>query len=150
MRNIEGIQIVGSEHGMSVFVGFNRDLVIVYDKTDSVYINPTYDIFLLLIKNYGDEFEFVKNCFTDCLTQTPFDIRDFETYRTKLRIMQQGKIDWKRVNEYVERSMIHILKDKSLELFALDVFTALQHICQDYPQDLIDKYSGKMKGAQYV
>lgn len=37
MRNIDGIQIVGTEHEVFMYIGYNRDFIIVDDKTDSVY-----------------------------------------------------------------------------------------------------------------
>lgn len=52
--------------------------------------------------------------------------------------------------DYVKRSMSHILKNESLDEFALEIHTALLHVCRDYPKELIDNYAVKMKGAQYV
>lgn len=150
MRNIEGIQLVGTEHGLAIFIGYNKDFIIVDTKTDSIYINPTVSVFRLLAKDYGDEYEFAKSCFSGLLTQAPFSIRDFDTYRTKLRILQQPPIDWDKVNEYIERSMQYLLKNQSLDKFIIDIYTALRHACEDYPEELINTYRVRMKGVQYV
>ena len=55
MRNIEGIQVVGTRNETYIFVGYNRDFIIVDDKTDSVYINPTFDVFLTISKSYDEK-----------------------------------------------------------------------------------------------
>lgn len=150
MRNIDGIQIVGTEHEVFMYIGYNRDFIIVDDKIDSIYINPTFDVFLLLAKNYGDEFEFLKCCYTGILCQTPFPVDDYNIQWTKLHIALKPPIDWSRVDDYVKRSMSHILENESLDEFALEIHTALLHVCRDYPKELIDNYAVKMKGAQYV
>lgn len=150
MRNIEGIQIVGTEHNVAMLVGYNKDFIILDGKTDSVYINPTCSVFMLLAKDYGDEYEFVKSCFTGLLTQIPFSIRDFSVQQTKLRIAQQPPVNWNKVNDYVERCIQHILKTEDLDRFVTDVYTALRHVCEDYPEELINNYRVRMKGVQYV
>jgi len=148
LRNIDGIQVVGTRNETYIFVGYNRDFIIVDDKTDSIYINPTFDVFLTISKSYDDEYAFLKSCFVNILCQVPIPVEDFKVQYTKLHIAMKPPIDWGRVDNYAERTMSHILMDKSLDEFALDIYTALKHVCRDYPEEFINKYRDKMKGVE--
>lgn len=147
MRNIEGIQVVGTRNETYIFVGYNRDFIILDDKTDSVYINPTFDVFLTISKSYDDEYDFLKSCFVNILCQVPIPVEDFKVQYTKLHIAMKPPIDWGRVDNYAERAISHILIGKSLDDFALEIYTALKHVCRDYPEDFIIRYKEKMKGV---
>lgn len=131
MRNIDGIQVVGTRNETYIFVGYNRDFIIVDNKTDSVYINPTFDVFSLISKSYGAEYDFLKSCFVNILCQVPIPVEDFKVQYTKLHLAMKPP---DRVDNYAERTISHILMSKSL----LDIYIALQHVCRDYPEEFIN------------
>lgn len=146
MRNIDGIQVIGTDCGKAIFVGFDRDLIIVDENTDSVYINPTSDVFLLLANKSDDKYNFLYSCYASILTQVPFILRDFNLQYTKLRTYQRPPIDWDKVYTFIKKSMNKLVNDSGLDKFASDIFIALQHICEDYPQELINNYKVRVKG----